>query len=228
MDDVLSLRDGWGAHHFVTAPRDRLARLPLSDKDRELLAGVGLPVGPASALHLELRFESVDLRHWPTQLELLSETGFQRSRFYPLTGDADVDAWARLDRFIVLGEVPNDAGSGDYFRTRSLCLDAGSSKICWIYSKPNRAGCSDCVLINTSLVAYLASLLAYKRFRDHWPELQALHERADDSGDDSAYVAFARRVHGDLLGDLEAADPIGFKDGFWQGHAWDEAILLEL
>ena len=226
MDSVL--RNGWGASHFVTAPEERLAPLPLSDADHEFLATIGLPVGPEAALHLELRFESVDIRHAPTKVGLLSETEFEPSRFYPLTGDTEVDASARLDRFVVLGEVPNDFGPGSYVETRFVCLDCGSGKVCWVYPKPNRKGRTDCYTINSSLSAYVASLLAYKRFRDHWPELQILHEAADDSGDDTRFHALAKRIHADFLQELEAADPVEFKDGFWESHAWNEAILLEL
>ena len=228
MDSLSNLRDAWGGSHFVTAPGPQLARLELSASDRELLARVGLPVAPASALHLELRFESVDIHHRPADIGLLSETNFRPSRFYPRTGDPDVDAWASLDRFVVLGNVRNDGGSDESVLTRFVCLDAISGRVCWVSPTPSREGHSVCYVINTSLASYLASLLAYKQFRDHWPDLEVLYKQAGESSDDLRYYTLAERIHADFLRDLEAADPVGFKDGFWQAHAWNEAILLEL
>jgi hypothetical protein len=228
MDNVSKLRDAWGACHFIEAPAHALVRLQLSAADHELLATVGLPVAPASALHLNLRFENVDIRHLPTTVRFLSETSFQPGRFYPLTGWPELDAWAKLDRFVVLGEVPNDFGPGNYFQTRFVCLDAASGRVGWVYPTPDGEGRSDCCLLNTSLSAYLASLLAYKRFRDHWPHLQDIYEQVGDSGDDAQYHTLAQRTHADFLRELELADPTAFKGGFWEGHAWNEAILLEV
>lgn len=89
-------------------------------------------------------------------------------------------------------------------------------------------GQSDCYVINTSLPAYLASLLAYKRFRDQWPALQEFRPKEDDYSDYPRYQALAEPIHAELLRDLEAADPDEFKGGFWEAHAWNEAILLEI
>lgn len=227
MHSASEVRDLWGAPHFVTAPADGLSRFRLSDCDREVLATIGLPVAPASALRLALRFESVDVRHLPARLRLLSETSFQPSRFYPLTGDAAVDEWARLDRFVVLGEAPNDFGPGPYFLTRFVCLDSLSRRVCWVYPKPNRDGVSECAPINTSLPAYLASLLAYKQFRDQWPILEAAYHEAGESCDEPCFRDFADQILRTFVRELETADPAGFRSGFWECHAANEAILLE-
>jgi hypothetical protein len=228
MDGAASVRDQWGASHFVLVADTELAPLELSEPDRRLLGTIGLPVSPASALRLNLRFETVDIHHRPATVARLSETNFEKTRFYPLSGDPDVGAWARLDRFVVLGEVANDFGPGSNFSTRFVCLDAVSGKVTWMYPTPDREGRSLCCVLNTSLSAYLASLLAYKRFRDQWPHLQEVQSKADDSSVDSEYRPLAKRVHAEFLRDLEAADPEGFADGFWDCHAWDEAILLEI
>lgn len=228
MNSAPSVRDQWGGSHFVLAPATNLARLELSEPDSWLLSSVGLPVSPASALRLYLRFETVNIHHQPATVGLLSETNFERTRFYPLTGDPDVDVWARLDRFVVLGEAPNDFGRGSYFSTRLVCLDAISGKVAWLHPAPDADGRSRCCVLNTSLSAYLGSLLAYRRFKDQAPHLEEVWNSADESSIDSEYRPLATRVHTELLRDLEAADPDGFSGGFWESHAWDEAILLEI
>lgn len=227
-DHAAGIRGAWGESHFVQVPEHQLQRLNLSPSDSALLGGVGLPISPAASLRLQLRFETVDLRHTPEAVGRLAETNFQRTRFYPLTGDPDVDDWARLDRFVVIGEGPNDYEAGSYFSNRFICLDAASGRVSWVFPKPDRDGRSLCCLINTSLIGYLASLLAYKRFRDQWPQLETLSREAGDSSDDSEYRVVAGQIHSSFLRDLQLADPDGFSDGFWECHAWDEAILLEI
>jgi hypothetical protein len=228
MEGVLKLRDAWGASHFETTPEDTLARFELSGTDRDMLATVGLPMGPAPALHLEMRFESLDIHHFPKRLSHLSETSFQPSKFYPRTGDpSGVDAWANLDRFVVLGEVPNDF-KGAFFCNRFVCLDADSGRVCWVYATPSRHGHSSCCALNTTLLAYLGSLLAYKRFRDQWPALRKVYDETPEAYDDPRYLSFAERVYADFCRELEEADPTGFEGGFWDCHAGNEAILLEL
>jgi len=41
-----------------------------------------------------------------------------------------------------------------------------------------------------------------------------------------AYDVQADALHQEFLTKLEAADPAGFKGGFWEEHAWNEHILL--
>lgn len=231
VETASKLRETWGASHFVTFEPKLLAALGVYEETCAVLEQVGLPIGPESGLELSLRFETVQIRHSPKDVRLLSASEFQRPACYPLTGEPHVDVWARLDRFIVLGECPNDnAPNSRYFETRFLCLDASTGRIAWVHPKPMKDGTTLCFSINSGLVAYLASLLAYKQFRDRWPEIDALSETDSEFSDEgdisqSPRLVLADRIHAEFLQELEAADPSGFKD-FWECHAWNEHILL--
>jgi hypothetical protein len=227
MNDPSAIRETWGISEFEVCSSERLDRLPLAAEDRALLCEVGLPTGPAAALKLNLRFENVDILHTPAEIGLFAEQNdVERGPHYPGTGEPELDAWARLDAFLVLGKVPNDfAPPSPLHLNRYICVDGRSRQVVWAYPKLSQ-GRTCCDVLNTGLAAYLGSLLAYKQFRDQWP---ALTERFEDiPSDDPTYQSEAKRMHDEFLVRLAAADPCGFKGGFWESHAWNEAILLEL
>jgi hypothetical protein len=223
------IRAAWGGDHFVKCAPALLSKLELQDGDYHTLSQLGLPLGPASALAFRLRFENVKVVHQPGQLRFLSETpSFEKPPDYPSTGDPESASWARLDRFVVLGEVPTDQEmeSGSFAENRFICLDSGSGRVAWVYPRPTD-GSTACFTINRNLTSYLNSLLAYKRFRDQLPALELVYHKAGGSTRDPHYQAFAKRIHAELLKELEAADPRSFMT-FWEGHATNEAILLEI
>jgi len=98
----------------------------------------------------------------------------------------------------------------------------------WVYRALSKHQCTDCELLNTSLAGYLGSLLAYKQFREKWSELLSRYPNHDEEMpiDDAPYVAECEVIHKQLLKRLQAADPSGFKDAFWEKRAWNESILM--
>jgi len=126
------------------------------------------------------------------------------------------------------GEVPNDSEPGPWFRTRLLCVDGTRGSVWWVYRALSKHQCTDCELLNTSLAGYLGSLLAYKQFREKWSELLSRYPNHDEEMpiDDAPYVAECEVIHKQLLKRLQAADPSGFKDAFWEKRAWNESILM--
>jgi len=217
------IRDAWGASHFQRSPTERLAGLPLTPDAAALLQAIGLPTGPPAALALYLRFENVNIVHRPAELRLLTSTNLEIGPAFPRTGRPELDGWIDLRRFVVLGEVPNDS---DPF-TRFVCVDGIRGNVWWVYPRLSDQ-CTDCYLHNTDLAAYLASLWAYRQFREQFAKL--LEQYADHDPEmpieDPAYLAQAEIIHTQFLERLQAADPSGFKGGFWEEHAWNEHILL--
>ena len=82
-------------------------------------------------------------------------------------------------------------------------------------------------LLNSNWRTYLASLLAYKQFRAQWPALDEFLLEESVASNDRGYQVFARRVHAEFIDALRLADPAAFPY-FWESHAWNEAILIEL
>jgi hypothetical protein len=201
-----------GGEHFERAPAELLSGLTLRREDVELLRDIGLPTGPEKALALFLRFENVKVIHQPGSVRRLIDAGVENGEHFPKTGHPEIDAWADLSQFVALGEVPNDFGPGAFFLTRFVCVDGVRGNVWWVYPKLLE-GKTSCCLFNASLPTYLACLLAYKEFREEWFE-------------DQGYISRAERIHKTFLERLERADPVGFKEGFWECHAWNEAILM--
>src|SRR5262245_27831989 len=133
MIEASEIRDTWGADQFVRCDPVKLAGLGLLSRDRTVLEHVGLPVGPETALTLSMRFENVQLIHSLGNIRALSDALVQKPPRYPLTGDPDVDTWARLDNFVVLGSVPYDVEStGRRLRSRFICLDGTTGRVAWV------------------------------------------------------------------------------------------------
>lgn len=219
-----SIRDKWGEKGFTKASPARLETLPLSAEDKEILANVGLPERPKRSLELSMRFENVKLRHSAKSIKLLAdEEEFERCRRYPKTGNKELDSKVNLSTFVVLGRGPNNFRSGDWFINRFICLDGTNGDIYWIYPTPRRGRTQYCT-INSSLKAYLQSLLACKQFRDKWNAL--LDELGDVEKQKAKYNRRAKTMYNRFLIDLEAADSDEFEEGFWHCHAMDERILL--
>jgi hypothetical protein len=221
-DSLARIRDAWGASHFERSPAQLLAGLPLSPDAVALLKAIGLPTGPPAALALYLRFENVNIVHQPAALRLLTATNLEIGPAFPRTGRPELDAWIDLRRFVVLGEVPNDSSPF----TRFLCADDIRGNVWWVYPTLSDQ-CTDCNFINSDLAAYLASLWAYRQFREEWSKLLEPYADHDPEApiEDPAYLAQAEIIHTQFLERLEAADPSCFK-GFWEEHAWNEHILM--
>lgn len=218
------IRDKWGAEGFATVPRARLETLPLRAEDKEILAKVGLPERPKESLELNLRCENVKLKHSAKKVTLLNdETSFERCRRYPKTGNKELDAKVDLSTFVILGRGPNGFRTGEWAINRFICLDGMNGTVYWIYPKLRRGRTQYC-RINSSLRAYLQSLLAYKLFRDKWQAL--LDELGDVSQQKQKYTRRANTIWNRFMMDLEAADPVDFEKGFWHCHAFNEQILL--
>jgi len=222
-DQFAHLRDAWGAGHFAPSPAQLLADLPLAPDTAALLQTIGLPTGPPAALALYLRFENVNIVHQPTELRHLTATNLEIGPAFPRTGRPELDAWIDLRRFVVLGEVPNDSCSF----TRFLCVDGIRGNVWWVYPKLSDR-CTDCTFINSDLTAYLASLWAYRQFREEWSKLLEPYADHDPEApiEDPAYLMQAEIIHTQFLERLQAADPSGFKGAFWEDHAWNEHILM--
>jgi hypothetical protein len=228
LSSVEDIRRKWGNGDFQTADPAQIEPLPLTTGDKALLAAIGLPVSPKEALTLHLRFESVFIRHQLHAVRLLKDTDIEkRSLDTPATSPPP-----HLDRLVILGRVADadhdeqrdQAARRPYEALRRLlCLDGASGYVWWLYPEPSTDGRIWCHTINTSLDAYLASLFAYKCFRDGWKDLPADFIEPSRS---EAYEVQAAALHREFLAKLEAADPAGFKGGFWEEHAWNEHILL--
>jgi len=224
------IRLEWGDSDFRTADLAQIGLLPLMAADKTLLATTGLPVSPKKALTLHLRFESIFIDHQPHAVRALRDTDIEKGPLYlPFPGSRP-----NLDSFVVLGRVIDEckdekldlAARTPYEALRRLlCLDGVSGHVWWLYPELCE-GQIWCHTINTSLGAYLASLLAYKRFREGWQDLPAQDSMEYDEQAMQAYDVRADALHGQFLAKLEAADPAGFKGGFWEEHAWNEHILL--
>lgn len=225
MSNLAVIRDRWGAEHFGCSPADLLSALPLRLEDVELLCDIGLPIGPEKALALSMRFESGKIIHQPESVRRLVDAGIEKGEHFPKTGHVDIDAWVDLSQFVVFGEVPNNFGTGSYFQTRFVCIDGVRGNVWWVYPKLFDSKTS-CDLFNTSLRAYLACLPAYKEFREEWFKVLSGYPDEDAAHQDQNYLSHAERIHKRFLERLEEADSVGFKDGFWERHAWDEAILM--
>jgi len=197
----------------------------LRPEDAGLLRDIGLPVGPEKALALSLRFENVNIIHRPGKATRLTDAGIEQGKHFPKTGHPEIDAWSDLSQFVALGEVPNDFGPGSFFMTRFICVDGVRGNVWWVYPKLLE-GKTSCCLFNASLPAYLVCLLAYKEFREEWYALMEEYPDEDDALNDPGYISRAERIHKAFLQRLESADPLGFKEGFWECHAWNEAILM--
>jgi len=221
------IREAWGAECFVPVPRTLVETCGFCAADAELLAGVGLPVAPRSALSFELRFETVQQQIDPLGLKFLRATAFDRPATWPRTGDTFQDSWIRLDRCVVIGRVKREIEPGKPAQlSKYLCVDPELRRVCWISTTPlHRQVHVD--LLNSNLHAFLASMLAYKRFRAHWPALDEFLLTGGMDCDERGYQVFARRVHAEFIESLRSADPAAFPY-FWEAHAWNEAILIEL
>jgi hypothetical protein len=217
----VAVREQWGVRHFRRSPAELAESLPLRAADRELLCDTGLPVGPKKTLTLSMRFEDVEIRHQPQQLRLVTGAGLQKGKTFPKTGHKDLDRWADLGTFVVIGEAP-----GTFFPKRLVCVDGIRGHVWWVYPKLAH-GRTDCDRLNTGLATYLESLLAYKEFRGEWSELLKKYANPVEAELDREDKRRGRAIHRKFLRRLGRADPHGFEDGFWFCHAWDEAILLE-
>jgi len=127
----------------------------------------------------------------------------------------------------VLGEVQHDSGPGR--NTRLLCIDGIRGNVWWVYpTRPRNEQSTACFSLNSNVTAYLASLLAYKCFREKWWELLQRFADYDEEVpiDDPAYVREAEAMHAQFLERLQAADSTHFTGGFWEDHAWNEHILM--
>jgi SUKH-4 immunity protein len=229
VNSLSEIRREWGDSDFQTADLAQIEPLPLTAADKTLLATIGLPVSPKKALTLNLRFENVFIRHQPRGVRLLKDTDLEK-------GPLQLSAGSRphLDSLIVLGTVVDSckdekqdlAARAPYEALRRLLgVDGVSGHVWWLYPELHE-GQIWCHTINTSFGAYLASLLAYKRFRDGWKDLPAVDSMEYDAQAMQAYDAQAEALYQEFLAKLEAADPAGFKGGFWEEHAWNEHILL--
>jgi hypothetical protein len=229
VNSLSEIRRQWGDSDFQTADRAQIEPLPLAAADKTLLATIGLPASPREALTLYLRFENVFIRHQPHGVRLLKDTDVEKGPLHLSPG-----SMPNLHSFVVLGividadndEQQNLAGRTPYgASTRLLCLDGVGGHIWWLYPELCQ-GQIWCHTVNRSLGAYLASLLAYKRFRERWKGLPVMDPMEYDVQAMAAYDAQADALHQKFLAELEAADPAGFKGGFWEEHAWNEHILL--
>jgi hypothetical protein len=230
MNSLSDIRRQWGDSDFQTADWAQIEPLPLAAEDKTLLATIGLPVSPKEALTLYLRFENVFIRHQPHAVRLLKDTDIEKGPLHLCPASSRPN----LDSFVVLGRVAdadNDeqqdlAARRPYEASRRLlCLDGVSGHVWWLYPELCQ-GEIWCHIMNTSFGAYLASLLAYKRFRAKWKDLPAADAMGYDAQVMAAYDVEADALHQEFLAKLEAADPAGFKGGFWEEHAWNEHILL--
>ncbi len=221
-----AIKKQWGERHFKTAPAKLVDAAPLREEDAKLLKEIGLPTGPKEALKLYMRFENADIKHRPADLRLPINAGLEKGKHYPKTGHAELDKWADLMKFVVLGEVPNDFGEGgSFYLNRFVCVDGVRGGVWWVYPKLSEKK-TDCVLFNTSLTAYLESLLAYKEFREEWFALMAEYGNDEDRMTESKrYHMRAGKIHNRFCTRLKAADKKGCKE-FWEFHAWNEAILM--
>lgn len=218
MNSFGEIRREWGESDFQTPDPAQIEPLPLTAADKTVLATIGLPVSPKEALTLQLRFESVFIHHQPHAVRLLKDTDIEKGPLNVFPGSGRPN----LDSFVVLGSVvdaDNDERQDLAVRRpyealrRLLCVDGVSGYVWWLYPELFQSQIS-CHTINTSFCAYLASLLAYKHFRDRWKDLP------------EDFDVQAEALHQEFLAKLEAADPAGFKGGFWEEHAWNEYILL--
>ena len=203
------------------SPAELAESLPLRSADRELLCDIGLPVAPKRPLTLFMRFEDVKIHHQPQQLRLVTRADLQKGKKFPKTGHQNLDKWADLSKFVVIGEAP-----GTFFPKRLVCVDGIRGHVWWVYPKLAE-GRTDCDLINTGLANYLESLLAYKEFREEWHELLKKYPTPKEAVLDREDKRRGKAIHRKFLRRLGRADSQGFADGFWFHHAWDEAILLE-
>ena len=229
MDSLSEIRQQWGDSDFQSADRAQIEPLPLAAADKTLLATIGLPVSPRAALTLYLRFENVFIHHQPHGVRLLKDTDMEKGPLHLSTGSRP-----NLHSFVVLGividadkdEQQDSAAHTPYEASRRLlCLDGVSGHIWWLHPELCQ-GEIWCHTVNSSFGAYLASLLAYKSFRERWKDLPASDPMEYDAQAMAAYDAQADALHQEFLANLEAADPAGFKGGFWEEHAWNEHILL--
>lgn len=211
----------------MPVPRAQVESFGFCPEDASLLTEVGLPVAPRSAFAFELRFESVQQHIDPLGLKRLHATAFERGTSYPVTGDTFQDSWARLDRCVVLGKIKREVEPDKPAQlSRYLCIDPEIRRVCWVSATlVHRRVHID--LLNSSLHAFLACLLAYKQFRGQWPALDEFLLKEGVASEDASYQAFARRIHSEFIESLRNADPAAF-GYFWEGHAWNEAILIEL
>ncbi len=223
MKSLEQIRAEWGSDGFEAVPAD-LVGDSLPGSVRSALCEIGLPVRPRKSLELNLRFENVRVEHRPREVRLVGPADFEAGSPFPRSGDEELDA-ETLGGFLRIGECPNDF-SGSGYLTRFICVDSRSGRVYWVFPRLSE-GRNDAFRINSSLHSYLGSLLAYKVFRDQWPALMAKYPE-DTDFDYEAYEGETKPMHGRFLRDLEAADPGGFKNGFWEEHAWNEAILLEV
>ena len=230
MNSLSEIRQQWGNSDFQTADQAQIEPLPLTPADKTLLSTIGLPVSPKEALTLQLRFESIFIRHQPHGVRLLKDTDLEKRTLYLWPGSSRPN----LDSFVVLGRVVDadndehqDLGARRPYEAsrRLLCLDGVSRHVWWLYPELCQ-GQIWCHIINTSFGGYLASLLAYKCFRESWKDLPAAEPMEYDAQAMEAYDVQADALHQEFLTKLEAADPAGFKGGFWEEHAWNEHILL--
>ncbi len=216
----------WGAEFFERSAAGLVDPLPLRAADAAVLTEVGLPTGPEESLALSLRFENVQILHRPSQMVPVHEAeDFQIGAYFPGTGNASLDQWADLRRFVVLGEVPNDFARGSLFVTRYVCVDEILGHIWWVYPQLIDES-TQCEFFNSSLSGYLESLLAYKEFRSQWTTLLQGYPDEDQALGDQAYQQQAEAIHQAFRERLAAVDPLGYREGFWECHAWNEAILM--
>jgi hypothetical protein len=221
-----AVKGQWGERHFKVAPARLVDACPLREEDARLLKEVGLPTGPRAALALSLRFENVTIKHQPARLRLPINAGLEKGRRYPKTGHPDIDEWGDLMKFVVIGEAPNDfREGGSFYLNRFVCVDGVRGGVWWVYPKLSERK-TDCVLFNTSLPAYLESLLAYKEFREEWFALAARFGNDEGRMESSErYASRARKIHATFRERLKKADKKGSKE-FLDFHAWNEAILM--
>jgi hypothetical protein len=152
---------------------------------------------------------------------------FEFGSAFPRVGNPDLDTWIDLRQFVVLGEVQHDSGPGR--NTRLLCIDGIRGNVWWVYpTRPRNQQSTACFSLNSNVTAYLASLLAYKCFREKWWELLQRFADYDEEVpiDDPAYVREAEAMHAQFLERLQAVDSTHFTGGFWEDHAWNEHILM--
>lgn len=219
------IRDRWGEEHFCRAPREALAGLALCADDLRTLMEIGLPVGPPSALKLRLRLETVNVLHQPEQIRLLTTTEFEIGPNFPKAGHETLDDRLDLSRCIVLGVATNEHKLASLRRQRFVCLDTSDRGIYWIGStlRNDRTPVS---WFNTSLPRYLDCWLAYKEFREAAEDLLGEYECADDAFADNSYRSAIADIHTEFLQRLESTDPESCSAGFWERHAWNEAMLF--
>src|SRR5215467_15225432 len=82
------IRQQWGHSDFQAAVQAQIEPLPLTASDKTLLATIGLPVSPKEALTLQLRFESIVIRHQPHGVRLLRDTDIEKGPLYLCTGSS--------------------------------------------------------------------------------------------------------------------------------------------